>query len=206
MKKKLFQLRKKVGILFAATLLCMVGCSDSTSSNSSNGKGENAGTTIEVTEEYTLVDFKNSASESNITVEDKREGVQSSYEMTSKGVVFQCATPWHSHFIYTLPQPIVETSSTSDTAKKEDIYSLTFRYKAEPAGNHFTVQFWDISGNKSYVNFASMAENITDNGWTESTVYWHELKYQLDDGTVSDTLRLRSLKNFTVRLNGAGTH
>ena len=205
MKKNFFQFRRAAGILFSATLLCFAGCGDGPPANGSNENSGDSGTTVEVTDEYTLVDFKVAESAQYITVEDKREGGQSSYEMTSEGAVFQCAFPWHSHFIYTLPQPIVESSSTHQTAKKEDIYSITFRYKAEPAGNNFTVQFWDISGNKSYVNFASMAENVKNDGWTESTVYWHELKYQLEDGSISDTLRLRSLKSFTVRLNGAGT-
>lgn len=203
MKKKFFSAKRIFAALFVAACCCIAGCGDVGTQNPQSPSGP-TGTTVEVTDEYTLVDFKQQESEQYITIEDPQKAQPSSYEMTSEGVVFKASVAWNSHFIYTLPQPIVEKESSSETAKKEDIYSLTFRYKAEPAGNNFTVRFWDISGNRGYVNFHSMGENVKDGEWTESTVYWHELKYQLDSGGFSDHLRIRSLKNLTVRLNGEG--
>lgn len=206
MKNILFWIKKILTVSLSALVLALaVGCDTSFLSNLFE-KAEKPETQGEV-----LVDFKQSGYEQWLKTEDGTtpDGVEKcSFEATDEGVAFNCTRAWQSRLIYTLPQPIVEKQTASAKGKEEVIYSLTVRYKVEPAGNNFTVEFYDVNGNHAYVNFTSQSEKTTDGvfaegTWTEGTIYWNELRKRVNG--VNTDERLTSLAAMHVRLNTVGS-
>ena len=205
MKNILFRLKKLLTVAVSALVLTLaVGCDFPFLK-----KEEPPSTDVET---HTLVDFKKSGYEQWLTTDEGNvaEGWTDycSYESTEEGVLFNCTRAWQSRLIYTLPEPIVEKQTASTKGKEEVIYSLTIRYKALPAGNNFTVEFYDVNGKHAYVNFTSQSEQVkdgilTEDSWTKGTIYWHELRKR--DGGVDTDERLTSLKSLHVRLNTVGT-